>query len=67
MFDVYDESNLPEYIKHDIRELLHAQQTNSGFDTDWACELQGSINMAVTDGDISPVMGAYLYKKYLNR
>lgn len=62
-----DERMLPGYLQHDIKELKHALATNSNYIRDWACEVQGSINMAEANGEITSDMATYLYKKYLNR
>lgn len=59
------EKCLPEYLEEDLKRLKEGIKNN---DKNLDClinELQGSINSAFIDGDITEKQCDYLYKKYV--
>lgn len=59
------EKCLPQYLEEDLKRLKEGIKNN---DKNLDClinELQGSINSAFVDGDITEEQCDYLYKKYV--
>lgn len=59
------EKCLPQYLEEDLKKLKEGIKSN---DKNLDClinELQGSINSAFVDGDITEEQCDYLYKKYI--
>ncbi len=59
------EKCLPKYLEEDLKSLKEGIKNN---DKNLDClinELQGSINSAFIDGDITEEQCDYLYKKYI--
>ena len=59
------EKCLPSYLEYDLKRLKEGLKNN---DTKLDClisELQGSINSAWVDGDITEEQCNYLYRKYI--
>ena len=67
-FDINEiclEENLPKYLKHDLDALVEGRKINSSvLDCLW-CEMQGSINSALVDRQITGKQANYLRRKYL--
>lgn len=61
------EKNLPSYLEKDLQNLKNGIKNNVSYIDCLVNELQGSINSAFTDGDISEEQCDYLYKKYIRR
>lgn len=59
------EKCLPEYLKRDLENLKDGQKNNSRYIDCLLNELQGSINSAFIDGDITEEQCDYLYRKYI--
>lgn len=59
------EKCLPEYLKRDLENLKDGLKNNSRYIDCLLNELQGSINSAFIDGDITEEQCDYLYRKYI--
>ena len=59
------EKCLPKYLEKDLIALKNGLKNNVSYLDCLINELQGSINSAFTDGDISEQQCDYLYKKYI--
>lgn len=60
------EKYMPKYIQHDIRALEEGLRTHSTVLDCLYNELQGSINSAYYDNEITMEDAAYLRRKYLD-
>lgn len=59
------EVNLPPYLEKDLKAFKEGLKNNSSLlDCLW-CELYGSINSAMWDGQITKEQADYLRNKYL--
>lgn len=56
---------LPSYLERDIQNLKEGIKNNVSYIDCLINEVQGSINSAWTDGDITEKQCDYLYKKYV--
>lgn len=61
----YLEKCLPSYLKKDLENLKEGLGKNVSYLDCLINELQGSINSAWVDGDITEEQCDYLYKKYI--
>ena len=65
----YDEKileiGLPKYLENDIKNLKEGIEKKVSYIDCLIDEVQGSINSAWTDGDITEEQCDYLYKKYV--
>ncbi len=59
------EKCLPEYLEEDLKNLKKGIKDKVSYLDCLINELQGSINSAFTDGDITEEQCDYLYKKYV--
>ncbi len=59
------EKCLPKYLEEDLEKLKQGIKNNVSYIDCLINELQGSINSAFTDGDITEEQCDYLYKKYI--
>lgn len=59
------EVGLPSYLENDLKNLKDGIKNKVSYIDCLMNELQGSINCAFVDGDISEEQCNYLYKKYL--
>ena len=59
------EKCLPKYLEDDLNRLKKGLKENVSYLDCLINELQGSINSAWTDGDITEEQCDYLYKKYI--
>lgn len=59
------EVNLPKYLKNDIEALKKGEENNSSLLDCLYCEVQGSINSAFYDNEITEEQANFLRKKYL--
>lgn len=59
------EKCLPKYLEEDIERLKEGIKNNSSLLDCLICEVQGSINSAYVDGEITEEQCDYLYKKYI--
>jgi hypothetical protein len=59
------EKCLPKYLEEDLKKLKEGIQNNVSYIDCLIDELQGSINSAYVDGDITEEQCDYLYKKYI--
>lgn len=59
------EKCLPKYLEDDLNRLKKGLAENVSYLDCLINELQGSINSAWTDGDITEEQCDYLYKKYI--
>jgi len=59
------EASLPNYLKKDIVALEEGRKSNSSVLDCLYCEVQGSINSAYYDNEITKEQAALLRKKYL--
>ena len=59
------EKCLPKYLEEDLKRLKEGQEKNASYLDCLINELQGSINSAWVDGDITEEQCDYLYKKYI--
>ena len=59
------EKILPTYLEKDLKNLKEGIENNVSYIDCLINELQGSINSAYIDGDISEEQCDYLYKKYI--
>ena len=67
--NIYDEKileiGLPKYLENDIKNLKEGIEKKLSYIDCLIDEVQGSINSAWTDGDITEEQCDYLYKKYV--
>lgn len=67
--NIYDEKileiGLPKYLENDIKNLKEGIEKKVSYIDCLIDEVQGSINSAWTDGDITEEQCDYLYKKYV--
>ena len=61
------EKGLPGYLERDLENLKKGKKDKVSYIDCLLNELQGSINSAYTDGDISEEQCDYLYEKYLRK
>ena len=61
------EKCLPKYLEEDLKRLKEGQEKNASYLDCLINELQGSINSAWVDGDITEEQCDYLYKKYIRK
>lgn len=59
------EKCLPPYLENDLKNLKEGLKNNVSYIDCLIDELQGSVNSAWVDGDISEEQCDYLYKKYI--
>lgn len=59
------EKCLPKYLEEDLKRLKECIKNNNKYLDCLRNELQGSINSAFVDGDITEEQCDYLYKKYI--
>ena len=59
------EKCLPPYLENDLKNLKKGLKNNVSYIDCLRDELQGSVNSAWVDGDISDEQCDYLYKKYI--
>ena len=59
------EKCLPKYLEEDLKKLKKGIEENVSYLDCLIDELQGSINCAFVDGEISEEQCDYLYKKYI--
>ena len=59
----YLEKCLPKYLQEDIERLKEGIKNNSSLLDCLICEVQGSINSAYVDGEITEEQCDYLYEK----
>ena len=59
------EKCLPIYLERDLQNLKEGLKNNVSYLDCLINELQGSINSAFVDGDITKEQCDYLYKKYI--
>lgn len=59
------EKCLPRYLEEDLKRLKEGIEKNVNYLDCLIDELQGSINSAFADGDITEEQCDYLYKKYI--
>ena len=59
------EKCLPRYLEEDLKKLKKGIEENVSYLDCLIDELQGSINCAFVDGEISEEQCDYLYKKYI--
>ncbi len=59
------EKCLPSYLENDIQNLKEGLKNNVKYLDCLINEVQGSINSAFVDGDITEEQCDYLYKKYV--
>lgn len=59
------EKCLPTYLENDLRKLKEGIENNVSYIDCLINEVQGSVNTAWTDGDITEEQCDYLYKKYI--
>lgn len=63
----YLEKSLPVYLENDLKKLKKGLKEKSKLLDCLYNELQGSINSAFVDGEISEEQCDYLYDKYIWR
>lgn len=63
----YLEKSLPVYLENDLKKLKKGLKEKSKLLDCLYNELQGSINSAFVDGEISEKQCDYLYDKYIWR
>ncbi len=61
----YLEKCLPSYLENDLKNLKEGMKNNISYLDCLIDELQGSVNSAYVDGEISEEQCDYLYKKYI--
>lgn len=61
----YLEKCLPIYLERDLQNLKEGIKNKVSYIDCLIDELQGSINSAYVDGDITEEQCDYLYKKYI--
>lgn len=59
------EKCLPKYLEEDLKRLKEGIKNKSNYIDCLLGELQGSINSAFIDGQITEEQCDYLYKKYI--
>ncbi len=59
------EKCLPKYLEEDLEKLKEGMKNNVSYLDCLINELQGSINSAFIDGDITEEQCDYLFKKYV--
>ena len=59
------EKCLPPYLENDIKNLKEGLKNNVSYIDCLINEVQGSVNSAWVDGDITEEQCDYLYKKYI--
>ena len=59
------EAALPRYLKNDIDALVEGRKTDSTLLDCLYCEVQGSINSAFYDNEITKEQYTHLRQKYL--
>ena len=59
------EKCLPSYLERDLQNLREGIKNNVSYLDCLIDELQGSVNSAFVDGDITEEQCDYLYKKYI--
>lgn len=59
------EKSLPPYLENDLKNLKEGLKNNVNYIDCLIDELQGSVNSAWVDGDISEEQCDYLYRKYI--
>ena len=59
------EKNLPTYLENDIKNLKEGIKNKVSYIDCLINEVQGSVNSAYVDGNISEEQCDYLYKKYI--
>ena len=59
------EKCLPKYLEEDLENLKEGMKNNVSYLDCLINELQGSINSAFIDGDITEEQCDYLFKKYV--
>lgn len=59
------EKCLPKYLEEDLEKLKEGIKNNVSYLDCLINELQGSVNSAFVDGDITEEQCDYLYKKYI--
>ena len=59
------EKCLPKYLEEDLKNLKEGIKNNVSYLDCLINELQGSVNSAFVDGDITEEQCDYLYKKYI--
>ena len=60
------EKCLPKYLEEDLKRLKDGIKNKSNHLDCLINELQGSVNSAWVDGDITEEQCDYLYKKYIH-
>ncbi len=60
------EKYLPKYLEEDLKRLKEGIKNKSKHLDCLINELQGSVNSAWVDGDITEEQCDYLYKKYIH-
>ncbi len=61
----YLEKCLPSYLENDLKNLKEGMKSNVSYLDCLIDELQGSVNSAYVDNEISEEQCDYLYKKYI--
>ena len=61
------EKCLPKYLEYDLNRLKEGIKKKVSYLDCLINELQGSVNSAFVDGDISEEQCDYFYKKYICR
>ena len=64
-YEEISEASLPGYLKKDIEALKEGYETNSSVLDCLYNEVQGSINSAYYDNEITKEQAVFLRKKYL--
>ena len=59
------EKELPKYLERDLKNLKEGIKNKSKNIDCLYAELQGSINSAYIDGEITEIQCDYLYRKYI--
>ncbi len=59
------EKCLPKYLEEDLKRLKKGIKNNVSYLDCLINELQGSVNSAFVDGDITEEQCDYFYKKYI--
>ena len=59
------ENVLPTYLERDLQNLKEGIKNNVSYIDCLINELQGSVNSAFVDGDITQEQCDYLYRKYI--
>jgi len=60
------EKCIPEYLRKDLENYKEGLKNNSKYLDCLLNELQGSVNSAVVDGEITEAQCDYFYRKYIN-